>query len=268
MYLYLDLTPNIMRKTLIYFIFILPALFFHYSINNEYSVITKISQENKTDEISQRDILIKLYKSNPHNKLDWNLDEQNMRLWKGIHLNGQGKVKSIEIKRKGISVIPSEIGLLTDLIKLDLAGNNIKVIPSEIGQLTNLNVLDLWGNNITELPSEISQLKMLAILKLNSNQLSILPTEIGELTSLTNLELSDNKLTNLPKEMGQLNKLSILYLSNNNLTEIPIELGQLKNLTRLFLNKNKLTTIPQEVCNLKLHHGTYLSVDDNINCGE
>ena len=53
-------------------------------------------------------------------------------------------------------------------------------LPPEIGQLTNLNVLNLAGNQLRTLPPEIGELTNLTDLCLAENQLCTLPPEIGQ----------------------------------------------------------------------------------------
>ena len=54
--------------------------------------------------------------------------------------------------------MPAEIGQLTSLRELFLAGNQLTSLPAEIGQLTSLKRLYLEGNRLTSVPAEIWQL--------------------------------------------------------------------------------------------------------------
>lgn len=56
---------------------------------------------------------------------------------------------------------------------LNLSKNNITVVPSSIKDLTNLVELYLYGNKINMLPPEIGNLTQLQTLALNENQVSI-----------------------------------------------------------------------------------------------
>jgi hypothetical protein len=51
---------------------------------------------------------------------------------------------------------------------LDLSKNTISSIPSEIGKLKALRRLNLWGNELSRLPQEIQSLTALEILNLRS----------------------------------------------------------------------------------------------------
>ena len=130
--------------------------------------------------------------------------------------------------------------------ELDLSGKDLTMLPAEIGQLTNLSRLSLYSNQLTTLPKEIGQLTNLSELYLHFNQLTTLPKEIGQLTNLSGLYLGSNQLTTLPKEIGQLANLSGLYLDSNQLTMLPAVIGQLTNLSELYLFGNPVP-IPSKI---------------------
>jgi Leucine-rich repeat (LRR) protein len=80
-------------------------------------------------------------------------------------------------------------------VDLELDDNLLTVLPPEIGQLTNLRRLELGGNQLTALPPEIGQLTNLWRLELGGNQLSALPREIANLLSgVWELGLAGNPL--------------------------------------------------------------------------
>ena len=140
-------------------------------------------------------------------------------------------------------------------------------IPPEIGNLTNLTYLKLAGNKLTgEIPMEIGNLTNLTYLELGDNELTgEIPMEIGNLTNLIYLYLSYNELTGeIPVEIGNLTNLIYLDLRNNGLTgEIPVEIGKLTNLTILYLKSNALMgQIPESFCNINL--SAYDFSDNNL----
>lgn len=108
--------------------------------------------------------------------------------------------------------------------ELDLSGNELTVLPPEIGTLTELKKLILGkyqyhdgryivgsiGNKLSALPAQIGQLNQLEELQVVDNRLSALPNEIGQLTSLQSLDLSGNQLSTLPAEIKQLPNLITL----------------------------------------------------------
>jgi len=49
-----------------------------------------------------------------------------------------------------LSVLPSEIGLLTELKKLYLSDNNLSVLPQELCDLSNLNYFYVHKNPLSD----------------------------------------------------------------------------------------------------------------------
>lgn len=182
-----------------------------------------------------------------------------------------GRITSLKIYCKGNSIIPAEIGRLTNLINLNLFGNKISSLPSEIGKLTNLINLYLGGNFLTSLPTEISNLKNLSTLDINSNGFTFLPPEIFELTNLDSLFIGNNKLVSLPAEIGNLINLKIISAYENRIVRLPPEIGNLINLRILDLSLNYvLDSIPTEIGNLRnlkvlyLYNNNLKSLPDSI----
>ncbi len=198
--------------------------------------------------LSQRQILQAILDINPETTVDWNLKATaNLGDLTGISLNTDDEIIELNLSNESISILPTEMGQLTNLISLDVGQNQLTELPSEIGQLTNLASLSLDNNRLTSLLPEIGQLTNLTDLTLFENQLTSLPAEIGQLTNLTSLSVNDNQLTELPPEIGQLRDLVILSLSGSQLTSLPAEIGQLTNLTSLDVGQNQLTELPPEI---------------------
>ena len=87
--------------------------------------------------------------------------------------------------------IPTRVFEWTQLKKLDLRGDERKqsplglsLIPSAIGQLANLVQLEISRNSLPTLPESLSQLTRLTLLSLKANGLIQLPSGIGNLQSL------------------------------------------------------------------------------------
>lgn len=173
----------------------------------------------------------------------------------------QKQLKCLIADGNELEILPSEIGYLTNLIKLSLYENKIEFIPSEIGKLTNLTILDLRKNRFKVVPPEFGMLKNLEELYLDNNSLNTLPKEIGELTKLTTLSLYDDNLSALPSELYKLNNLTYLDLGKNKVGFLSHEIGNLTKLTTLSLANNNLGTLPEEIWNLnKL---SYLNLKEN-----
>nr|XP_034924364.1 MDIS1-interacting receptor like kinase 2-like [Populus alba] len=161
--------------------------------------------------------------------------------------------------------IPSHIGNLSKLNKLDLSYNNISGnIPSEISTLKRLRVFSLAVNHISgTIPKEIGMLSSLSQIFWHENDLGgLLPASISNLTHLTDLYLNENELYGgIPPEVGTLGSLNLLDLSNNNLSgALPTSIGNLSNLSYLYLYRNKLSgPIPTSIGNLRSLTSLFLS---------
>ncbi len=123
------------------------------------------------------------------------------------------EVYSLNLKKKKLTSIPSEIFTLKNLKVLNLSKNHIKNVPEEIGKLTNLVELDLSNNKINILPPSIGNLINIKKLILNKNKIEFLPKEISNLSNLEILDLWGNQITEFPEEIKKLNyTLKILDL--------------------------------------------------------
>lgn len=120
------------------------------------------------------------------------------------------------------STIPSEIGLLTQLMVLRLPFNQlISTIPTEIALLTNLVSLDFSVNQLTStIPSEIGLLSKLTNLLFSYNQLtSTIPSQIERLTKLEYLGFFDNQLSGtIPSSICSLAPIIALWIDCGGIT--------------------------------------------------
>ncbi|OQY27790.1 MAG: hypothetical protein B6244_09360 [Candidatus Cloacimonetes bacterium 4572_55] len=245
------------------------------------------TRANEADSLA----LIALYNAtngdNWTDNTNW-LSNQPINTWEGVTVGG-GRVTELRLDRNGLSgTIPSEIGDLTGLERLDFSSNDLGgSIPTEIGNLTQLRRLYLddcnftggiptWIDNLMELerldfssndlggsiPTEIGNLTQLRRLYLDDcNFTGGIPTWIDNLTALTHLDLSSNDLGgSISTEIGNLTQLSRLYLDDCNFTgTIPSEIGSLTELTLLDFSSNDLGgSIPTEIGNLTQLSRLYL----------
>jgi len=149
---------------------------------------------------------------------------------------------------KPIYYVPSEIGELKSLRKLNLDGNKLTTLPNEIGKLENLEILSVQRNFLVELPLTLGDLKSLTVLNLSGNQLNALPQAIFTWSNLEILDLSTNKLRELPEEIGELRSLRYLYVQENPLNTIPVNFTGL-NLKGFNVSSGMLRSINPEMKN-------------------
>ena len=227
--------------------------------NVSVSSVTATEADNDNDADAERAALVAIYDAtdgdNWTNNTNWKSQEP-VGDWYGVTVEN-GVVTELSLGLNDLTgALPSEIGDLTNLERLNLSGNALSgEIPEEIGNLTRLEELWLTGNALSgEIPSEIGKLTSLRRLLLDNNDLSgAIPSEIGKLTSLEGLWLSINSLSGaIPSEIGNLTRLEALGLSINSLSgAIPAEIWNLTRLRALGLNENVLSgEIPEEIGNL------------------
>ena len=177
------------------------------------------------------------------NKIDLEVSEiAKFKEGRIIELNLDNK----DFSREGITILPSEIGKLTELRSFTINDNDLTTLPKEIFNLTKLTVLEIKNNDLISLPPGIRKLTRLQKLDLRNNELAKLPREIGELKSLVKLQLWGNELKQLPSTVGNLSSLKELYLRGNKLTGLPVSITRLR-LTYLDVLDNHLCNVPEKV---------------------
>jgi len=80
--------------------------------------------------------------------------------------------------------LPSEIGELTYMLSLQLAGNMLETIPIGINKIPRFQLLDLRYNPLKEIPAELAQCKMLFYLGLSHTDITSMPDEFLDLDSM------------------------------------------------------------------------------------
>lgn len=231
---------------------------------------------NLSVEIDERQVLIDLYNANPDNILPWDVGEKDLSKWEDVALNPNGKIDTLWINDRRLTVLPRSMGDLKHLTYLNANRNSISEVPKEIGKLSNLRELYLIGNelNTASFPTELSNLKSLKELVLSNNPFTEVPEFISKLKNLEYLGISDNPnlnrlpenlagLTNLkglgvlrnkfdqfPSVILELSNLEFLALSGNPIGSVPLDIGKLTKLTYLSLSDCRLTELPREMGNL------------------
>jgi internalin A len=161
------------------------------------------------------------------------------------------KRKRLDLSRQSISVLPKEIGHLTEVEEIDLSRNEIEKLPKQIKNLQKLKRINLYKNHLQELPVEIGELKSLQELNLSKNALSQLPDIIGNLHQLEDLFISENKLEKLPENIGNLSNLRILLAGDNELSFLPESIQFMENLLLLDVGCNRFEFFPPQIFKLK-----------------
>ncbi|XP_042035833.1 receptor kinase-like protein Xa21 isoform X4 [Salvia splendens] len=159
--------------------------------------------------------------------------------------NFSTSLKTIEASNSNImGAIPPEIGNLSSLLFLGLAGNQLNgIIPPTIGNMKQLQFIYLSSNHLVgSIPNEVCKMNNLGELILVGNMLvGPIPDCLGDVKSLRNIYLDSNQLTStIPPNLWSLTDLVILSLSSNSFNgQLSPELGKLKMLNVLDLSSNQ-----------------------------
>ncbi|KAL4174828.1 hypothetical protein KRP22_006757 [Phytophthora ramorum] len=102
------------------------------------------------------------------------------------------------------------------LLHLKLARNRLQSLPTEVGRLAKLQRLDIAGNKFTALPNALFSSKTLAFLDVQQNALHELPHNVGECESLVRIVLTRNRdLRGLPASVCRLSRLQELRVDKS-----------------------------------------------------
>mmetsp|Transcript_34895 Transcript_34895/g.75622 ORF Transcript_34895/g.75622 Transcript_34895/m.75622 type:complete len:1183 (+) Transcript_34895:233-3781(+) len=174
------------------------------------------------------------------------LSDAHECLWMGIMCLGDGRIATIDFGRNGLGLsgeIPSEIGLLSSLMRLNVQGNKITSIPNTLAK-TPIVELILSNNNIQSFPTALYGKRTLEKLHIDRNNFKEEPLpNFAAFPKLQHIQAHYNSFTGtIDPNIGNLSKLRNLDLSFNELTGIiPSELGKLERLVRLDVASNQLT---------------------------
>ena len=123
----------------------------------------------------------------------------------------------------------------------------VMILSPEVGRLSALEQLELAGNELETLPATVGRLAKLKWLVLNNNRLDLLPDSIVNCASLRTLAVDGNSLVKLPDNLPQLSGLQVLSLSDNRLTSLSPGIENLDTLNCLFVAGNRLCELSPEV---------------------
>lgn len=191
-------------------------------------------------------------------------------------------VHYLDLSRRNLEEIPSEISKFKNLKALDLSNNNIsdyrfleeltnlrililkkqklETVPSEISKLRKLICLDISQNNITYITTKIEKLRNLIFLDISDNLIRSFSHTLYNLENLVYLNASTNRINVLSREISKMKNLSHFDLSNNLLYEIPGNIHWLQNLDKFNLMSNRIFDLPNVIEMLQLR---YLNIADN-----
>lgn len=148
--------------------------------------------------------------------------------WTGVTCSG-GNVQQLRLRELvlGGTVTPT-LNQLTDLIFLELNGNEFTGAMPSLAGMSNLQNVYLHSNNFTSIPYDffngLTSLQNLYIDRnpgLNGTSGWTFPEAITASTSLTNLSVSTTNLNSIPDFIGTMPSLRVLLAAYNNIPTIP-----------------------------------------------
>ncbi len=131
---------------------------------------------------------------------------------------------------------PEPIAGLAGLRELRLRG--VTQLPADIGSLADLRLLDVNECPITELPPSIGAATMLRELGLARTRLTTLPDSLTELMALKDLDLAGTPLEALPEAIGRI-PLQRIRLQNTAITRLPESLATAAADLRIYLPREQ-----------------------------
>ncbi|MBB3696330.1 T9SS type A sorting domain-containing protein [Flammeovirga yaeyamensis] len=164
------------------------------------------SQSTITDSLA----LVELFNQNQNNTLEWDLNK-SLENWEGVILDGSRRVTTLNIPQKNITIIPINLGDLSELKQLLINRNEIRNLPSSLGKLTSLTRIHLADTKIESIDDFFISFNNLNRFDCQNSEISYISPNVKNLNSLnigniSNNRLSYSSLNNFPESF--LNKIS------------------------------------------------------------
>lgn len=134
----------------------------------------------------------------------------------------------------------------------------LDVLPTEIGLLSNLEELSLDSNTFDRLPDSIGQLKKLKKLSLDYNAFQEIPSSVFELENLERLSMRNSTITHLPLQLCLLTNLNTVDFHSynatiDNVTEILLETDDAPSIQEYLIQHTEAATLKEADKKLLLH---------------
>jgi Leucine-rich repeat (LRR) protein len=123
------------------------------------------------------------------------------------------KIKDLKLSYNELKDEQSYIYLsqLPHLYAVWLDFNELTVVPDNIGLLSQITYLYLDGNELIDVPPAMRSMKSLSVLHLGYNNFSQLPERFMEMPGLLMVHINNNQITSIPRNYGS-KKYTLLAL--------------------------------------------------------
>lgn len=131
----------------------------------------------------------------------------------------ENEVYRVDLSKKKLNEIPSEILTLPHLQELRFNKNNLKTLPQALAQCKELQRIEIQFNELDTMPPFLFTMKNLKKIDFGYNYISTIPDGISQLIELEILALWDNPIEKYSKELLNMDQLRHLDFSNNFMSE-------------------------------------------------
>ena len=190
----------------------------------------------------------------------WNYDSLNWYILNNLKEHHLRDTNTVTISSLHSNRFNKGLFTLEKLKSLCSVTGELEILDEQIGNLTELVYLELAGNQLTRIPESIGNLKELECFELEDNQITSLPESFGNLTNLAFIDLDYNSLQSIPESFGNLTKLEMINISYNQLTRLPDSIANLKELHRLNAYNNNFSDTEKERIRTLLAHVKYINL--------
>ena len=159
-----------------------------------------------------------------------------------------GEIKRLDLSNRGLRSVPESLGMLCDVIALNLGHNHLSELPASLSAMTMLGNVDLRRNDFETVPAVLCGLPVRS-LNLSGNRIAD-AAALRACTTLRVLDLSGNVLRSFDGCLPEINELRTLNLSCNFIKEIDGFLAQLETVERLNLSGNVIVSVPAATASL------------------
>lgn len=214
--------------------------------------------ENEYDEIS---FPVSIYRQFDLNDLDWSLYRFSKAEFETAPVD---QVRYLNYEDDKLAVFPEKILQCQQLQELSIKGGKtewitnryvshyapLSIIPGNLGQLSQLKRLSFLNLQIKELPESLGDLLLLNSIYIHACPIECLPESLFQLTKLKSLSVSRTPLKALPENI-HLPNIKYISLTENQLTTLPASLALQPDIHSLHLENNPWEYLPEEYNDLE-----------------
>jgi len=131
----------------------------------------------------------------------------------------ENEVFRVDLSKKKLNEIPSELFTLPHLQELKFNKNNLTTLPAQLAGCKELQRLEVQFNELDSMPPFLFSMKNLKKIDFGYNYISTIPDAISQLENLEILALWDNPIEKYSRELLNMDRLRHLDFSNNFMSE-------------------------------------------------